>query len=83
MQTANYISDPVNGFRVARTDLPVGPAPAPLVAAAAPVPVQYAAAPAPVHVAALPIPVGDTPEVAAAKAEHFRAHAEAAARASL
>lgn len=26
-QTVNYIADPVNGFRVAATNLPVGPAP--------------------------------------------------------
>jgi len=83
LQTANYISDPVNGFRVSRTDLPVGPVPLTSAVVAAPLPVQYAAS-APVHFAsALPIPVGDTPEVAAAKAEHFRAHAEARARIAL
>lgn len=42
LQTVNYISDPVNGFRVAATNLPV--AQAPIVAAPAPI----VAAPAPV-----------------------------------
>jgi hypothetical protein len=55
---------------VAATNLPVGPAPGPVATPLA----------APVHIAALPVPVGDTPEVAAAKANHFRAHAEALAR---
>lgn len=48
-QTVNYISDPVNGFRVAATNLPVGPAPQPaLVRSAAVVaaPAVVAAAPA-------------------------------------
>ena len=31
VQTVNYVSDDVNGFRVAATNLPVGPAPAPPV----------------------------------------------------
>jgi len=80
LQTANYISDPVNGFRVSRTDLPVGPAP---VAAAFPV-ATYAAAPAyAAYVHGAPLPVDDTPEVKLAKAQHFQAHAEAAARAAL
>jgi hypothetical protein len=127
IQNANYIADPVNGFRVARTDLPVGPsqvvaaapavlarsvvaapavtyAAAPAVAyAAAPVayaagPVAYAAGPSvvyggqpvsitaaagqpglpgPVHVAPLPV---DTPEVTAAKIQHFAAKNEALIR---
>ena len=80
LQTANYISDPVNGFRVSRTDLPVGPAP---VAAAVPVATYAAAAPAFAYVAGAPLPVDDTPEVKLAKAQHFAAHAEAAARAAL
>jgi len=92
VQSVNYISDPVNGFRVAATNLPVGPAAVPAavpLAAAAPVfpaaPAPFAtyaaAAGGPVHVAALPIPPADTPEVALAKAQHFAAHAEARARA--
>merc|ERR1719394_2036842 len=69
LQTVNYIADPVTGFRVAGTNIPVAPevAPvaAPLVAPVAPV---------------------ETPEVAAARAEHLAAHekakAESAAAAS-
>ena len=76
VQSASYISDPVNGFRVAATNLPVGPA-----APAAPI-VQVApavlAAPAPIAVPAIAAGVPlDTPEVVAAKAAHFAAHAEA------
>jgi len=106
VQTTNYVSDPVNGFRVAATNLPVGPsgaAPAAIPLAAAPVAVApYAAAPlaaAPyaaafpavpistaysagvAHVAQLPLPPADTPEVTAAKLQHFAAHAEANLRA--
>ena len=77
LQQVQYVSDPVNGFRVAATNLPVAPA--------APAPVALAAAP--VHAIAVPagapLPVQDTPEVAAAKAAHALAHAEAAARAAL
>merc|ERR1712198_438848 len=39
LQTVNYVADPVNGFRVAGTNLPVGPA----VPAAAALPYPYAA----------------------------------------
>jgi len=75
-QTVNYVSDPVNGFRVAATNLPVQPAAA--------VPIAHAALPvahhAPiVHPVAGPLPV-DTPEVQQAKHAHFAAHAEARAR---
>jgi len=43
-QTVNYIADPVNGFRVSATNLPVGPAPAPVaVRAVVAAPVAYAA----------------------------------------
>ncbi|CAG7828536.1 unnamed protein product [Allacma fusca] len=75
VQQVQYVSDPVNGFRVAATNLPVGPA----AAAAAP---SVVAAPlaGPVHIAALPVPVSDTYEVAAAKIQHAQAHAEALAR---
>ena len=81
VQSASYVSDPVNGFRVAATNLPVGPsAPAapiaPIVQAApavlaAPAPIAFPAA-----IAGVPL---DTPEVAAAKAAHFAAHVEAKA----
>ncbi|PSN31984.1 hypothetical protein C0J52_26955 [Blattella germanica] len=70
VQSASYVSDPVNGFRVAATNLPVGPA-APAVAHAAPVAVAHAV---PAVAAGVPL---DTPEVAAAKAAHFAAHAQA------
>jgi len=80
LQTVNYISDDVNGFRVAATNVPVAPAaPAatPLVAPVAPVAPEAAPLVAPVAVA-------ETPEVAAARAEHLAAHekAKAAARAA-
>ncbi|KAK7862250.1 hypothetical protein R5R35_008128 [Gryllus longicercus] len=91
VQSAQYVSDPVNGFRVAATNLPVGPGvpappvPAPVAVAAAPV-AAVAAAPAVVEaryaapaVVGAPLPVADTPEVAAAKAAHFQAHAAAKA----
>jgi len=70
LQTVNYIADPVNGFRVAGTNLPVGPA----VPASAPLE-------APVFNLPLPVAVEDTPEVAAAKAE-FKAAFDAAAAAA-
>ena len=68
LQTVNYIADDVNGFRVAGTNIPVAPE---VAAVAAP-----AAAPL-----VAPVAVVDTPEVAAAKAEHLAAHAEAKAAA--
>jgi len=57
VQSVNYVSDPVNGFRVAATNLPVGPAPVPAAVplAAAPAPV-FAAGPAPAVYAAAAIP---------------------------
>merc|ERR1711931_297035 len=70
LQTVNYIADPVNGFRVAGTNLPV--------AAAAPAVEPLAA---PVFDLPLPVAVEDTAEVAAAKAE-FAAAFEAAAAAA-
>merc|ERR1711863_79211 len=66
VQTVNYIADDINGFRVAGTNIPVA------VAAAQPV------APATLPLVA-PVPVLETPEVAAARAEHLAAHAEAKA----
>merc|ERR1712193_457689 len=54
LQTVNYVADPVNGFRVAGTNLPVGPA----VPAAAPLE-------APVFDLPVPVAVEDTPEAAA------------------
>merc|ERR1712115_146219 len=56
LQTVNYVADPVNGFRVAGTNLPVGPAvpaAAPLEAPVFNLPVPVAVAPA---IAALPYP---------------------------
>jgi len=69
VQQVNYVADPINGFRVAATNLPVAPA-APLAVG-------------PVHVAQLPVQVQETPEVAAARAAHFQAKAEAEARAAV
>jgi len=75
LQTVNYISDDVNGFRVAATNVPVAPA-APAVAPLAG-PVAPAAAPL-----VAPVAPVETPEVAAARAEHLAAHAEATAAAA-
>jgi len=72
LQTVNYIADPVNGFRVAGTNIPVAPA-APAVALPVGPEVPVAAP------LIAPKPVVDTPEVAKAKAEHLAAHAEAKA----
>merc|ERR1712002_663433 len=71
LQTVNYIADPVNGFRVAGTNLPV--------AAAAP---EVAPLAAPVFDLPLPVAVEDTAEVAAAKAELAAAYEAAAAAAA-
>ena len=70
LQTVNYIADPVNGFRVAGTNLPV--------AAVAP---EVTPLVAPVFDLPLPVAVVDTPEVAAAKAEFAAAYDAAAAAA--
>merc|ERR1711992_126569 len=73
LQTVNYVADPVNGFRVAGTNLPVGPA-VPVAAEAEPlVAPTFNPEPlvAPVFTGVAPEPVQDTPEVAAAKAEHL------------
>merc|ERR1711931_373302 len=70
LQTVNYIADPVNGFRVVGTNLPV--------AAAAPAVEPLAA---PVFDLPLPVAVEDTAEVAAAKAEFAAAYDAAAAAA--
>jgi len=83
LQTVNYIADPVNGFRVAGTNLPVGPA-VPAVAEVEPlVAPTFNPEPlvAPVFTGVAPEPVQDTPEVAEAKAAHLAAleAAEAAA----
>ncbi|GFG34505.1 hypothetical protein Cfor_06437 [Coptotermes formosanus] len=81
VQSASYVSDPVNGFRVAATNLPVGPsAPAAPIAPIIQAAPAVLAAPAPIAVPAVAAAVPlDTPEVAAAKAAHFAAHAEAKA----
>nr|CAD7414396.1 unnamed protein product [Timema cristinae] len=89
VQSASYVSDPINGFRVAATNLPVGPsAPAPVHALPS-VAVHSAGLAAPVITPSLvdpvaiaagaPLPVGDTPEVIAAKIDHYNAHVEAKA----
>jgi len=69
VQHVNYQADPVNGFRVAASNLPLAPV-------AAPVAPVVAAAPAVVA----PVPVQDTPEVVAARAEHLAAKAVAEAK---
>merc|ERR1712123_281169 len=72
LQTVNYIADPVNGFRVAGTNIPVAPAVSDVALPVAP------KAPV-VEPLVAPIPVVETPEVAAARAEHLAAHEEAKA----
>merc|ERR1711953_1435847 len=72
VQTVHYTADDINGFRVAATNVPVAPA---LVQADLPVaPEAPAAAPL-----VAPLPVEETPEVAAARAEHLAAHEKAKA----
>merc|ERR1712156_722859 len=90
VQTTNYIADGL-GFRVQATNLPVAPAAPEVELPVAPVH-EYELPVAPVHEYTLPVapvheyelPVGpesvvDTPEVAAAKAEHLALLAAAAA----
>merc|ERR1712123_221645 len=72
LQTVNYIADPVNGFRVAGTNIPVAPSVSDVALPVAP------KAPV-VEPLVAPIPVVETPEVAAARAEHLAAHEEAKA----
>ena len=67
LQTVNYIADPVNGFRVAGTNIPVAPEVAPVAVASAPL--------------VAPVAPEETPEVAAARAEHLAAHEKAKAEA--
>merc|ERR1712038_826641 len=64
VQTVNYIADDINGFRVAGTNIPVAPEVAPV---AAPVAAPLVA----------PVAPAETPEVAAARAEHLAAHEKA------
>merc|ERR1712001_754387 len=73
VQTVNYIADGL-GFRVQATNLPV----APVAELAQPVH-EYELPVAPVFDGVAPAPVEDTPEVAAAKAEHLALVAAAAA----
>merc|ERR1711910_65092 len=73
VQTVHYTADDVNGFRVAATNVPVAPAAAPLALPVAP------EAPAALALVA-PVPVVETPEVAAARAEHLEAHEKAKAQ---
>merc|ERR1711997_308439 len=69
VQTVHYTADDINGFRVAATNVPVAPAAVPLGLPVAPE----------VPVAAPLVPVVETPEVAAARAEHLAAHEAAKA----
>merc|ERR1712123_467139 len=72
LQTVNYIADPVNGFRVAGTNIPVAPSVSDVALPVAPqVPVA--------EPLIAPVPVLETPEVAATRAEHLAAHEEAKA----
>ena len=66
LQRTEYVADPVHGFQVQATNLPVAP---------------VFAGVAPIDTGVAPAPVVDTPEVAAAKAEHLAAVAEATAAA--
>jgi hypothetical protein len=64
VQSANYVADAINGFRIAATNIPVGPG--------SPVAVH--------NVVVSPVAVdhqvvADTPEVVAARANHLTAHA--------
>merc|ERR1711997_311977 len=80
VQTTNYVADGL-GFRVQATNLPVAPAAPEVELPVAPVH-EYALPVAPVHEYELPVgpeSVVDTPEVAAAKAEHLALLAAAAA----
>jgi hypothetical protein len=63
VQSASYVADDVNGFRVAATNIPVGPN--------APVVHNILVSP----VVASNQVVADNPEVVAAKAANFAAHA--------
>merc|ERR1711894_485270 len=69
LQTVNYISDDINGFRVAGTNIPVAPEAVAFAGPVAPVAAPLIA----------PVAPEETPEVAAARAEHLAAHAEALA----
>uniref|UniRef100_A0A1B0CRE1 Putative cuticle protein n=1 Tax=Lutzomyia longipalpis TaxID=7200 RepID=A0A1B0CRE1_LUTLO len=82
LQSVHYSADPHNGFQVAATNLPKGPAPALVAAPAvyhAAAPVHYAAHYGPWAHAGLGYQGGplETPEVQHAKAAHFAAHAAA------
>lgn len=81
VQSVKYTADPIHGFQVVGTNLPKAPIPA-AGHAVAPAYGHYAAPWAYAH----PVVLGhngaplETPEVQAAKAAHFAAHAEAKAR---
>ncbi|XP_050070883.1 cuticle protein 18.7 isoform X2 [Anopheles maculipalpis] len=74
VQSVKYTADPIHGFQVSGTNLPKGPAPH-----AVAVPAWNAYAYAPVVLGHNGAPI-ETPEVQAAKAAHFAAHAAAKAR---
>jgi hypothetical protein len=76
IQTVNYIADPVNGFRVAASNLPVAPAAPKAVALEAPV----FDLEAPVFDLEGPAPVEKTAEVKEAEAKFFEAFEEAKSR---
>merc|ERR1719350_622292 len=71
VQTVHYTADDINGFRVAATNVPVAPLGLP-VAPEAPVSAPLVA----------PVAVVETPEVAAARAEHLAAHEQVKAEAA-
>lgn len=83
LQTVKYTADPIHGFQVAATNLPKGPAPAPVHAIGVAPEYSHFANP---WVHSHSVVLGhngaplETPEVQAAKAAHFAAHAEAKAR---
>uniref|UniRef100_A0A182N0A4 Uncharacterized protein n=1 Tax=Anopheles dirus TaxID=7168 RepID=A0A182N0A4_9DIPT len=74
VQSVKYTADPIHGFQVSGTNLPQGPAP---VHAAPHAWHPYAYAPVVLGHNGAPL---ETPEVQAAKAAHFAAHAAAKAR---
>ena len=72
LQTVNYISDDINGFRVAGTNIPVAPEAVAFAGPVAPIAAPLIA----------PVAPEETPEVAAARAEHLAAVEKAKADAT-
>uniref|UniRef100_A0A182Q2D2 Uncharacterized protein n=1 Tax=Anopheles farauti TaxID=69004 RepID=A0A182Q2D2_9DIPT len=79
VQSVKYTADPIHGFQVSGTNLPKGPAPHAIAHAHVPHHAWNAYAYAPVVLGHNGAPI-ETPEVQAAKAAHFAAHAAAKAR---